>query len=127
MSASLTGQLAYMALLTAQLHFQLVFFNSPRRLPPPHPPFLSLSLSRLAQRPSVARQDPINYPDTFALAHNRTCAGRERRGQGVLFKVAYAVNYYFLQDLWNMLPSIGTAEHNSFAHKSSAPQHTGPA
>lgn len=27
MSASLTGQLAYMALLTTQLHFQLLFFN----------------------------------------------------------------------------------------------------
>lgn len=45
MSASLTGQLAYTALLTTQPHFQLLFFNSPP------PPFFTR-----AQRLSMAKK-----------------------------------------------------------------------
>lgn len=129
MSASLTGQLAYTALLTTQLHFQLLFFN----FFPPHLPNTA---------PLSGREDDKHYPETDSLnpcGRRIICVGghvlRWTLGQCVLFKTTYDVRFFcslwHIQDLCNMQPNtlhgIRTAELNSFAHKSSAPQYTGPA
>lgn len=120
MSASLTGQLAYMAPLTTQLHFQLLFINFPPSFFPPD------------TAPLSGKDDDrhVNCSDSFLLrlwgkyvAFVRRLMLRWTSGEWIFIHAGVRLfcPRWHLQDLWNMqtnmLLSVETAEHYSFPHK----------
>lgn len=120
MSASLTGQLAYTALLTTQPHFQLLFFNSP---PPPFLPGHSASQWQRRWQTQGLFWNAFTPP--LRKRHVAYVAWRVEVNIGPSWRGILFCSRRHKQDLWNMQPntplSILTAEHSSFSHKSSAP------